>query len=312
MQPTVAPSAVNNLAQFGFYLMGDTPYSSLEDLILRDQIQNMTLSRREGTIFAVHVGDFQVASRSGCNDAAYTNVFTRLQQGPLPTFVLAGDNDFYDCTNPEEAWQRYTRSFVGYEDQWANRLPPGVPRLGVTRWSQHQEMFAFEHNGILFLSVNLVNGKPTEAAALEKWNARMSANIEWVETNVHEHFATGRIRGVIIFGHALRSPDTRIFFTSIAALFVNDPRRKFTPVLYLHGDGHQWQVDTRLASQLDWDAYRDVQVEQGGKAEPCIVEIAPLVNGVTSPLTVEHDLQHVFGNGLFRIDRQGGSYPGSA
>ena len=48
---------------------------------------------------------------------------------------------------------------------------------------------------------------------------------------------------------------------------------------------------------------------QGGKADPLLIEVAPLRNGVMEPLEKENELQYIFGNGLFRVDRQNGRYP---
>jgi len=258
-------------------------------------------------MFTVHVGDLQAASRSNCSETAFSNVFTLLVDGPLPTFVLAGDNDWYDCDAPDAAWALFRRYFIGYEDLWQTRLRPSIPRLrNVTRWSRHEEMFVFDHNEVLFLGVNLVNWNSDHPVSVEEHNVLMEANIEWATMNIDHFFATSpRVRGVVIFGHALRRSRLRGFFDNLERLFVDDPDRVNVPVLYFHGDGHKWEVENITG----WDSFVDIQVEQGGHAEPCIVEIAPVIDGVTSPLVAERDLQHVFGNGLFRVDRQSGSYP---
>jgi len=80
------------------------------------------------------------------------------------------------------------------------------------------------------------------------------------------------------------------------------------PVLYLHGDGHNWDIDTKLSHQLHWKHFRDVQVDQGGLADPIIVDVAPQKNGKLKGLKQRNDLEVAFGRGLFRIDRQGGLY----
>lgn len=64
-----------------------------------------------------------------------------------------------------------------------------------------------------------------------------------------------------------------------------------------------------LKTQQRWIGFTDIQVDQGGKADPLLVEVAPLQKGVMKPFKKESDMQHVFGDGLFRIDRQKGRYP---
>ena len=301
--------------------MGDTPYSASDELILQDQIRNMTqVSTARNAVFTVHVGDLQMPGRSECSESAFASVYSYLSLGPVPTFVLAGDNDWYDCPVPSQAWERYMRYFGRFEHLWTLRLPLDTPRLAnVTKFSKRPEMFAFEHGNVLFLSVTLINGFPdgtattdtndhTTATAEQQWNERMVANMEWIRTTLDHYFAHYPLRGVVLFGHAVRSPDIRSFFVTLSDIFQQTPVRAATPVLYLHGDGHEWQVDTRAASVLNWPSYTAVQVEQGGHAEPCVVEVAPVVDGVMVPLEAKHGLQHIFANGLFRIDRQGGNY----
>jgi hypothetical protein len=68
-------------------------------------------------------------------------------------------------------------------------------------------------------------------------------------------------------------------------------------------------IDDRASTQLNWPSLIDVQVDQGGFADPCIVEIAAVDGaGQLIPLVAEHDLQYVFADGLVRIDRQRGRY----
>jgi hypothetical protein len=94
----------------------------------------------------------------------------------------------------------------------------------------------------------------------------------------------------------------------VADYFVNITHRADLPVVYLHGDGHDWDVDIKLSHQLHWRHFRDIQVDQGGIADPVIVEFAAQVDGKMKALKEENDLQLVLGKGLIRLDRQGGLY----
>ena len=80
---------------FGFYLFGDIPYAEWEEGMLRDQIDRLSKTRLNHTLFTVHVGDLQKTQRSLCKEDYYRKMQQLLRRGPLPTYVLAGDNDWY-------------------------------------------------------------------------------------------------------------------------------------------------------------------------------------------------------------------------
>ena len=297
---------VGNFSKFGFYVMGDTPYSIWEESLLKAQIDNITKHHLDHALFTVHVGDIQKVARTNCEPTHYKKIQRLLRRNSLPTVLLPGDNDWYDCPSQLESFRVFQEHFNGMEDYWEDRWPKRTPHF--RRWKEHPEYFVMQHEGILFVSIHLIHGDPANEPE-GVFDTRVRRSIDWVNKNVEDYFTRyPSIRGVILLGHSLRSPWTRPFFEGIAGNFVNSTSRVDTPVLYLHGDGHKWSVDTKFAHQLNWKYYTDVQVDQGGMAHPCIVEIAPQVNGKTQPLTKEHDNQHLFGKGLFRIDRQRGRY----
>lgn len=220
--------------------------------------------------------------------------------------MTPGDNDWYDCPDRKESFGFFQKYFGTLETKWHKK---DYEALGITRWEENPEFFVFYKEGILFIGLHLINA-PIEHEDIESWNRRMTKNKEWVTRNVESYFAEFEIRGVILLGHCLRSPRTRPFFLFVADQFVNITHRENLPVLYLHGDGHDWDVDTKLSHQLHWKHFRDVQVDQGGLADPIIVDIAPQKKGKLKGLKVKgkSDLEVAFGRGIFRIDRQRGLY----
>jgi hypothetical protein len=200
------------------------PYAAWEEQMLVDQMANMTLYRRPDTYFTVHVGDIQKPARTQCRESVYQTVAYYLLGGPLPTFILPGDNDWNDCPDPEEAIGFFRYYFKDFEDQWKT-LPDGVPRMNVTHHPYYPEMFRFEYNQILFLSVDLTDSKPDSSAGQalwDEWNNITAANINWVWTHFEE--VVSYIRAVIIFGQALYNPDsTKEFFQGVAPMFVTQP-----------------------------------------------------------------------------------------
>jgi len=308
-----------NFNGFSFFLMGDTPYrdwqvsrlkvqmNEMKDIVRREKDQENNkdiLVDRHNISFTVHVGDIQKIDLTQCNESAYELASGILRTGPVPTLVVPGDNDYYKCPNRTSSFELFMKYFDSFEQNWHRN---DWERLGIVRSSEHHELFVFVVEGVLFIGIHLINALRDEEP-IELWDKRMNMNIRWVSRNIEKYMKTHEIRGIILLGHALRSPKTRPFFLNVADHFVNITHRENIPVLYLHGDGHDWDIDTKLSHQLHWSHYRDIQVDQGGLADPVIVQIAPQVDGKTKGLKESNGNQHTFGRGLFLLDRQRGKY----
>jgi hypothetical protein len=288
--------------KFGFFLMGDTPYAAWEEAMLREQVAAMNRERKGYHRFAVHVGDIQKVKRTKCEETQYRTMAEIFASSDLPLLVTPGDNDWYDCPNQTVGWS--------YFDQYM--LHPSLAfhqDLLIHRSLQYPELFTMYMEGILFISVHLIDRKNEEDETLQAFNDRTNRNLVWIQQVLEDPFKSKTPpRAVVIFGHSLRSPRTRPFFEQLATHFINKAAREEAVVLYLHGDGHDWQLDTKLSHQLGWKNYYDIQVDQGAFADPLIIDVARQVNGRHTPLRQERDDQILLAKGLFRIDRQRGRY----
>ena len=299
---------------FAFYVMGDVPYAPWEEDELKDQIDYMKNYLHPGASFTVHLGDMQRGSETGCPLSQLEKVYNILWNGPLPTFVLAGDNDVLECNDEEDAWENYFDTFVDFEQEWRGSLPSGAREFDVYRWDQEREvegygdivrrdMFAFFEDGILFTSMALLNvkrGKPDDA-----FYERLAVSYSWVEKNLQKYKNEG-LRGVVLFSHAEESDDLEGFFGyDLQDLFYYED--VYVPVLYICGDAHKWNIHSGM---FDWDEFTYIQVDNGACADPLIIEVAPLINGGTQPFdsSDSSSSQYLAGDGLFRIDRQYGRY----
>lgn len=287
--------------------MGDVPYTNFEEHILKNQLAQMTNKLHPGAAFLVHVGDMQEPWRTGCASESYTSVRNMLSLAPVPTFILAGDNDSLDCPDPETAWGHYQANFINFELEWLGKRQEGGAHFlaveKVERWDAHPEMFSFIEDRILFLSVNLLHGSGGDTSG---YYAGFSNSKAWVTQQVREKFHQSAIRGVVMFGHGLLSHGVEEVFVEIKEVFLKN--QVFVPVLYLHGDGHEYVVNEDFAYYYEWDYFTAIQVDAGAEADPLLVEVAMVKNGIMEPLVAENDMQTVIGNGLFRIDRQNGRY----
>jgi hypothetical protein len=285
--------------------MGDVPYASFEEQVLRDQITAMNTNLYPGASFMVHVGDMMKAKVTECAVGSYMSMRNMLSLAPVPAFVLAGDNDMLDCPSAETAWGHYQDTFVHFEQEWALQArQKGSPYLDVSKVERNAfspEMFSFNEDHILFMSVNLMN-MPSGEDTDDAFDTRLATSKAWVTQQLAENFHQNAIRGVVMFGHALVSSDVSTFFEDIVNVFTE--AQVNVPVLYMHGDGH----DFLIRDNYQWELFTEIQVEQGGRADPLLVTVAMAKNGTMEPLVAENDMQTVVGNGLFLIDRQGGCY----
>ena len=231
-----------------FSVMGDTPYSERDARTLQHQLATLNPDSE----FVVHLGDIKTG-RMSCSALWYNRVAAILKQSPKRLFIVPGDNEWNDCADPDQAWILWTRSFLHFDEAWTNTLT-------VVRDPRHPENFAFISRGVLFVGINLVGGKILN---VQDWVLRDHDNIQWIESQVQ--YAAQLISRLVIFGHALPGPNHQIFFA-----LLNRVGQDFgKPILYLHGDGHEWIKDYPFAAK---NILR-VQVEQGGKADPITVRV---------------------------------------
>ena len=231
-----------------FYAMGDVPYVPAEDKLLPRQVAAIPRDAE----FVVHVGDIKSGS-TPCDEAVYKRVFGMLTRSKAPVFIVPGDNEWNDCTNPAQAWKYWEKYFSRFDRQWPHRIP-------VFRQLERPENFSFVRGGVLFIGLNIVGGRVHDA---DEWKRRHASDLDWTRRNLRRSGTS--VGSLVIFGHAHPNRNHRDFFGPFA-----EQAAKFgKPVLYLHGDGHRWLVDRPFAAK---NILR-VQVDQGGIAPPVRVRV---------------------------------------
>jgi hypothetical protein len=248
-QPSAAPAVHPRVT---FYAMGDVPYAPEEDALLPQQVAELP----EDAEFVIHVGDIKDGA-SACDEAVYVKVAGMLQKATAPVFIIPGDNEWNDCTNPAEAWDSWEKHFTRFDQRWHHRLP-------VFRQLDREENFSFVKNSVLFVGLNIVGGLVHDPA---EWKQRHTDDLNWMRRNLRRFGDT--VTSVVIFGHALPAAKHNDFFEP----FNKDAQEFGKPILYLHGDGHRWIHDRPFAAQ---NILR-VQVDQGGIAPPLQVTVTDAV-----------------------------------
>jgi len=180
------------------------------------------------------------------------------------------------------------------------------------------ENWVIDKSGILIISVMLVQ---LTSVSDNEFMVTIDQQVKWVMDNINKFKDTyGETpRALVMLGHPMRRDNIRPFFNKLEPYFYDPgwllkgdvlPGMDF-PVLYFHGDGHNWEVDTRLQlyDELNWELFYDVMCDMGGKAPPITLEFrgsddAPFVQERTDQFIIPDKN----GEGIIRIDRRGGTY----
>jgi len=206
-------------------VMGDVPNFPEEYDQLEADLANVVGSDE----FFVHLGDIK-SDPSPCEEPMYTSIESILQTSSIPVFVVPGDNEWNDCSDPDQAWDYWDAHLMRLDENWFYDFT-------VLRQAVREENFAFVHSGVLFVGINLVGGAVHDA---DEWAQRMEDDANWVNENF-SNFGS-QVTSAVVFGHAFPDPnggDRQQFaqeFVTTAADFAK-------PVLYIQGDLHVWNLD---------------------------------------------------------------------
>ena len=220
-----------------FSAVGDVPYSTGEISEFQEHMDNLDLY--SGSEFLVHLGDIK-AGGGTCAESWYQSMAASLRSLSIPAFIIPGDNEWNDCSNPTQAWGLWVKHLMAIEQNFC-----GLPV--VQRQSVRQENFAFVKNGVLFIGINKVAG----GLGSGETQTRLQQDADWISQQLQQKGST--VRALVVFAQA--SPSGSPFdsqFRAAASAFGK-------PVLYIHGDGHSW---TYNEGYLEPNITR-VQVDRG-------------------------------------------------
>lgn len=222
----VASTQVSTQAQvLQFAATGCGPYADDEEPLLEHYVD---LVNNDGhSEFLVHLGDVVTGSKKQWPESQYAKVAGILKRSKVPCYVVLGDNEWNDLDNPAEGLEFWNRQFRDFEKHF-----PSVHKL--TKQNSRLENFAFVSQGVLIIGLNLVGGRVQDKT---EWETRLQQDAAWVA----EQFAAHRhdTRAAVILAQARPAKDHETFFK----LFTDSCVQWQKPVLYLHADGHVWQLE---------------------------------------------------------------------
>eukprot|EP00542_Grammatophora_oceanica_P005853 CAMPEP_0194071212 /NCGR_PEP_ID=MMETSP0009_2-20130614/88588_1 /TAXON_ID=210454 /ORGANISM="Grammatophora oceanica, Strain CCMP 410" /LENGTH=360 /DNA_ID=CAMNT_0038724523 /DNA_START=573 /DNA_END=1655 /DNA_ORIENTATION=+ len=270
-RPTNGPTTTDEATLTQFCVIADVPYKQFEVAELKKQIATMP-SECE---FLVHLGDIKT-SGSDCTEDKYQLLDGILNKSLVPTFMVAGDNEWNDCpaAQRDQGWSLWTQYYMHYHNvHWKARR-----MFDFEYDTKRKENFAFVHKRTLFVGLNLVGGTVVDLDGA--WHDRLIDNYRFLRDQMRRHVVPrerlefgsyGRkvnatsADGVVLMGHTQVTDSQSAFFNPLRVLL----RDEITdvPFLYLHGDGHLWFY--RLNQ---WNLPHVMKVQTtGGTVDPMLV-----------------------------------------
>jgi hypothetical protein len=237
-----------------FSVTGDYPYEDEISIFERHIYENCLLYNPSD--FFVHVGDLFDQNEPSWGEDRYELVATGLKALGVPAFIVIGDNDWTDSSDPAQGFQWWYDRFAHFEENWS-----AAP--AVERQNERQENWAFVMRGVLFIGVNY----PGSRAGGDVLNA----DAEWVKSQFEGK--AGQIRAAVVFGHKGPIATLNSFFTQLVASSIMLGK----PVIYIQGHDHRWQYDkygdgTPGSAWLAPNMQRLI-VNRGGKEDPVQITV---------------------------------------
>jgi hypothetical protein len=263
-QAATEPSRASTAAPYTFALLGDTPYGDEQRRqfpALVDQIDDAPRVQ-----MVLHAGDIKNGS-STCDDARFKDLLGLLDTFDDPFVLTPGDNEWTDCHRlaagrylPTERLERLRDLFFAEPGRTL-----GVRATSVTTQAddrahpQHREYVEnvrFTRAGIVVATAHVVGsendlapwsdleGGDRPEERLAEFAARRSANLTWIRQAFDKATAEDA-PGLLLMMQA--EPVDSPGFAAERALIVERARSFGRPVLLVHGDEHQYEVERAYA-----------------------------------------------------------------
>lgn len=262
-----ADSSNGNKSLTSFFAIADVPYTDQEESSLRMQLENLKGDAK----FVLHGGDVKKGS-APCTLDHYERIRDILTEStPIPVFLVPGDNEWNDCSDPDMAWKTWKEVFGRLDERWNHTMV-------VIRQPGREENFAILEKGTLFVGLKIVGGT---VANEEEWKARHRSQFQWTRKMIRQSRKKQGmgfdLNAVVLFAHAKAWSVGELqprreygdFFRPLKR-FIHRAIPKSIPVLYLHGDGHEWIYEP---TALGVEHFSRVQLTGGTHELPLKVTI---------------------------------------
>lgn len=256
----LAPIACADPARFAFGIIGDAPYSALEESVLAGMVREMNA---EDLAFVVHVGDIKNGS-SPCSDELYSERKAMFQASRHAFILVPGDNEWTDCHrkaaggyDPLERLDRLRTIFFAGETSLGQNPIALARQSGDATMPEayriYRENVRWVANNVLFFGLNVPGsnnnfGRTPQMDA--EYEARSRANAAWLERG----FALAReqnyaavfifIQANPDFDGALARHGMRVgAYAGFKQQLLAHTLAFGKPVVLVHGDTHRFRYD---------------------------------------------------------------------
>ena len=240
-----------NAEAFSFAIIGDAPYKEREEAPFASMMERID---REDVAFVIHVGDIGRGGHA-CTDAMYDRRFKQFERSGHPLIYTPGDNEWVDCRGKGyDSLERLAalRKVFFFDDRslGLTKLPLEVQQGSTAGCTAYPENRAWSRDAIVFVTINVPGSNDNvgfNAASDAEARCRFEANRRWVERAA----ASARdARALVIAMQANPWFTSKRVYDDLLALIDRTARGLGKPVLLVHGDTHNYRVDTPFTDAL--------------------------------------------------------------
>jgi len=238
-----------------FYVVGDVPYSEMEECLLPFELRKLKTIDNGGGHFLIHLGDIDDGrppsgrQYNQCPESVYSKVSDIFELSPVTTFFIPGDNTWVDCADVDLAYRNWNKHLFHYN----TRTDLNWPTLRTTVYRDHptrHELFAFSLEDMLFLGLSLPgtarnDEQFTEGAGSSSDRTQLHRDNEEWTTRWFEKYPTDEIKAIVIFAHDAIGETNQPFWSWFAKFI----RKDYTNVniLIVH-DSHDFDEEAGFLS----------------------------------------------------------------
>ena len=241
--------ASSNILRFS--VIGDTPYyeSDSELAVLSESLNKMG---QENIPFVIHVGDI-IRSNTSCSKELFkmrANVFSN---SPMPFLITIGDNEFNDCSKPEEALSNFRKIILGDPPliQEVQGKDNNFFSIKVTRQKSIIENAKWTENNVDFIMLTLPDFPGKTKLTEELANLIFNANLEFLTTGFQSAKSNNRDAIVLIMHSDPRACNVKGCFdlNEIISKNINNFKK---PVLLINGSDHSFIFEDEFQGLSNW------------------------------------------------------------
>lgn len=288
---------------YSFALIGDQQYNAAEDALFTNLLDTIS---RDKLAFVVHLGDFKAGSGSPCTDAIYMQRRDEFNRSKHPFILLTGDNDWVDCRRPSNGPYQPLERLNKLRDVFhAKPDSLGKNKLPLQRQSdifaadpilsRYAENVLWVHGGVVYVTLNIQgsnDNKGFDATNDREQVERTEANIAWLK-HAMISAKSDDIAGLAVFIHgnpgfeelpaSVQNSGFNIFlraFDTAAAAFGK-------PILFAHGDSHQFRVEPYLSPINKQPILNVTRVEGYGSPSVNWIRVTVDANNRVTPFLIK-------------------------